>query len=106
MYMYLNTLIIPHKSCNMLSILNVLTLQKKLQNFVTNNVFMDKKVNTQQQQNIEHKYPCRSQEMNPRPIAPTESSKSNDCFQAIRLFTCFDGMGRNVHKQSQATHFQ
>jgi len=32
------------------SILNKLTLQKKLQNIVTNNVFLDKKVKTQQQQ--------------------------------------------------------
>jgi len=36
----------------MLSIINELTLQKKLQNFVTDNVFaLDKKVKTQQQQN-------------------------------------------------------
>ena len=40
--LYLYTLIIGHKSCNMLSILHKLTLQKKLQNFVTNNVFLDK----------------------------------------------------------------
>jgi len=36
--LYLYTLIIGHKSCNMLSILNELTLQKELQTFVTNNV--------------------------------------------------------------------
>jgi len=35
----------------MISILNKLTLQKKLQNFVINNMFLDKKVKTQQQQN-------------------------------------------------------
>jgi len=34
----------------MLSILNKLLLQRDLQNCVTNNVFMDKKVKTQQQQ--------------------------------------------------------
>jgi len=34
-----------------LRILNKLTLQKKLLNFVTNNVFLDKKVKTEQQQN-------------------------------------------------------
>ena len=39
---YLYTLIIGHKSCNMLSILNKLTLQKVLQNFVTNSVLIDK----------------------------------------------------------------
>jgi len=49
--LYLYTLIISHKSCNMLSILNKLTLWKELQTFVTNNVFLDKKVKTQQQQN-------------------------------------------------------
>jgi len=41
--LYPYTLIISHKFCNMLSILNKLTLQKDLQNFVTNSVFMDKK---------------------------------------------------------------
>ena len=35
----------------MLSILQKLSLQKKLQNFVTRNVFLDKNVKTQQQQN-------------------------------------------------------
>ena len=49
--LYLYTLIIGHKYCNMLSILNKLTLQKEKQNVVTNNVFLDKKVKTQQQQN-------------------------------------------------------
>jgi len=47
--LYLYTLRIGHKLCNMLSILNKLTLQKELQTFVTNNVFFDKKVKTQQQ---------------------------------------------------------
>ena len=36
----LYTLIIGHKSCNMLSILNKLTMQKEMQNLVTNNVFL------------------------------------------------------------------
>jgi len=49
--LYLYTLIISHKFGNMLSILNKLTLQKELQTFVTNNVFLDKKGKTQQQQN-------------------------------------------------------
>ena len=40
---YLYTLIIGHKSCNMLSMLNKLTLKKELQTLVTNNVFLDKK---------------------------------------------------------------
>jgi len=50
--LYLYTLKIGLKSFNMLSILHKLTLQKKLQNFVTNNVcFLYRKVTTQQQQN-------------------------------------------------------
>ena len=49
--LYLYTLIIGHKSSNMLSILNKLILEKELQTFVINNVLLDKKVKTQQQQN-------------------------------------------------------
>jgi len=47
--LYLYTLRIGHKSGNVLSILNKLTLQKGLQTFVTNNVFFDEKVKKQQQ---------------------------------------------------------
>ena len=39
----LKDVIIGHKSCNMLSILNKLTLQNKLQNLSTNNVFWTRK---------------------------------------------------------------
>ena len=49
--LYLFTFIIGQKSCNMLSILNKLTFQKELQNFVTNNVLLGEKVKTQPQQN-------------------------------------------------------
>jgi len=41
--LYLFTLIIGHKSCNTLSILNKLTLYKELQYFAINTVFLDKK---------------------------------------------------------------
>jgi len=47
--LYLYNLIIGHKSCNMLSVLNKLTLQKELQKCVTNNVFWTNS-KTQQQQ--------------------------------------------------------
>jgi len=47
--LYLYTLIISHKSSNMLRILHKLTLYKELQTFVTNNVFLTKTVKTQQQ---------------------------------------------------------
>jgi len=42
--LYLYTRITSQKSDKILSILNKLTLQKDLQNLVTNNVFMDKKL--------------------------------------------------------------
>jgi len=41
--LYIYTLIIGHKSCNILSILNKLKLLKELQIFVKNNVFLTKK---------------------------------------------------------------
>ena len=69
--LYLYTLIISHTSCNMLSILNTFTLQKNFFLF-TNTVmrFWTKKVKTQQQQqNIKHRNPCRSRELNPEPFA-------------------------------------
>jgi len=43
--LYLYTLMIGHKSCNLLKILNKLTLQKELQTIVTNNVFLGKQQN-------------------------------------------------------------
>jgi len=49
--LYLYTLIIGHKYCNMLSILNKLPLQKELQKFVTNNVFWQKVKNTSTKKN-------------------------------------------------------
>jgi len=48
--LYLYTLIAGYKSCKLLSILNELTLQRKLQTFVTYNVFLYKQVKTQQHQ--------------------------------------------------------
>ena len=70
--LYLYTLIIGHKSCNMLSILNKLTLQKKLQTFVINNVFLNKKGKntTITKQKFKHKNPCRSRGLNSGPLAP------------------------------------
>jgi len=68
--LYLYTLIISHKSCKLLNILNKLTLQKDLQNSVINYVFMDKKGKTQKQnKKIKPKNPCRSRELNPEPLA-------------------------------------
>jgi len=68
--LYLYTLTIGHKSGNMFSILNKITLQKQSQTFVTNNVFLDKNIKPQHQQNkkIKYKNPCRSRGLNPRAI--------------------------------------
>jgi len=40
--LYLYILKFSHKSCNILSVLNKLALQKELQIFVTHSVFLDK----------------------------------------------------------------
>ena len=70
--LYLYTLIIGHKSCNMLStcLLNKLTLQKELQYFVTNNVFLDKSKITSTKKKIKHKNPCWIWEWNLGPLVP------------------------------------
>jgi len=103
--LYLYSLIICHKSCNMLSILNKLALQQNLQKFVTNNVFLDKKVKTQQQnKKINHKNPCRSRELNQdtqsRCVTSAAPSQRRVMI-VVKLFNCFDAMGRNVYKQSR-----
>ena len=64
--LYLYTLIIGHTSCNILSILNKLKLWKELQTFVTNNVFLDKKVKTTAtKQKIKHKKTLPEQGIEP-----------------------------------------
>jgi len=67
----LYTFIIGHNPCNMLSILNKLTLKKELQNVVTKMCF-GHKVKTQQQQNKNSsiKNACRSRTLNPGHHAP------------------------------------
>ena len=52
--LYLYTLIISLTFCNMLSMLYKLTLQTKLQHFVINNVFLDKKSKNTTKQKIKH----------------------------------------------------
>ena len=68
--LYLYTLLIGHKSCNILSILNKWKLSKELQTFVTNNVFLTKSKNTTTtKQKIKHKNPSHSQKLNAGPLA-------------------------------------
>jgi len=62
--------------CSILStcVLNEITLQKKLQHFLTNNVILDKKVKTQQQQQSKHTNPCQNRESSPEPLAPQSNA--------------------------------
>ena len=104
--LYLYTLIICHKSDNMLSILNTLTLQKKLQHFVTNIVLLDKKVKTQQQQNKNQiKNTCRSRKWNAQSGCVTYAPPSQLRVKiVVKLFNCFDAIGRNVNTAEFAGH--
>jgi len=78
----------------MLSIFNKLTLHKELQYFMTDNVFLDKKVKTQQRQNKKKSNIKTlawagnwtkdiSHQKRMRYLCSTESTESNDCSQAI-----------------------
>ena len=92
------TLIIGHTPCTVLSILHILTLQKKLQNF-----------KAQQHQNkkstIKKTLPVPG-------IEPGSSHTQSGCVTSallsqmrvaivVRLFNCFDAMSRNLNKQSR-----
>jgi len=58
-----------NQSQTLLSILHKLTLQNELPNFVTNNVFLDKKVKIQQQPDPK-KSNIKTLELKPEPLAP------------------------------------
>jgi len=76
--LYLYTLIIGHKSCNML---NELPLQKELPNFGTNNVFVwtKSKITSTTKQKIKHKlHPKRM-----RDYCATESTETIYCSQTF-----------------------
>jgi len=98
--LYFYTHVIGQKSCNMLSILNKITLHKELPNCLTNNIFGQKKPKTQQQNkksNIKR---------SPEPeIEPGTFSTHSGCIttappsqlrgaNAVNLFNCFDAMGK------------
>jgi len=104
----LYALIIGHKSCNMLSILNKLKLQTKLQNLVTNNVFWTKSKNTTTiKQKIKHKNPLpepgieHGTSCTPSGCVTTTPPSQLNVSIVDKLFNCFDAMGRNVNKQSR-----
>jgi len=68
--LYFNTPLIGHTFCNVLSILNKLPLQKKLQTCVIKLCFRTKKPHQQQNKKQQHKNPWRSRELNPLTLAP------------------------------------
>ena len=91
--LYLYTVIIGHKSCNILSILNKLTLLKVLHNYVTHNT---KKSNIKTEPEIEPGTSCTQSGC--VTIAPPSQLKVSI---EVKPFNCFDAIGRNVNKQSQ-----
>ena len=106
--LHLNTLIIGHKSCNMLSILNKWTLLKEMQKFVTKIVLLEKsKHTTTTKQNNQTYKPL------PEPgIEPVTSCTKSGCVTTappsqlrvsivVKPFNYFDAMGLNVNKQIQ-----
>jgi len=66
--LYLDTIITSHKFGILLSKPNELTVQKELQNVMTNNVFLTKKSENKTKQKSKHKLPCQSRELNPGPL--------------------------------------
>ena len=106
--LYLYTHLISHKSCQLLSILNKLTLQKDLQNIVANKVFMDKlwKHNNNETKISNLKTLAGAGNwtrdlLHPKRMryhCPTESTER---ISFKKLFNCFDAIGRNVNKQSR-----
>jgi len=105
--LFLDTIIIGHKLCYMLSILNELTLQKEIHNFVTDNVFRTKKAKPQQQQ--------QNIKLNIKIIARTGFEPGTSCIQGECVtfgppsqMELQIAMRRNVNKQPnlRASHFQ
>jgi len=107
--LYLYTLIISHKSSNMLRILNKLTLYQELQAFVTNNLYLDKKVKSQQQQNKKSniKNSCWS-----RGFEPGTSCTQSGCVTTappsqlgvsivVKLLNCFNNFSTVIGWLSQ-----
>jgi len=97
--LYIYTLEFGHKSCNMLSILNKLALQKELHNCVTNNVFLDKN-------HINNK--TKNQTLKPLPETGIETGTC--CTQSECVTTAPPSQlivsnavakGRNINKQNE-----
>jgi len=106
--LYLYTLIIGHKSCNMFIILNKLTLQNELQNFVTNNLFFWQKIKTQHNKTKSQTWKALPEQgIEPGPSCTPSGCVTNALPSQLKvsivvtLFNRFDAMGRNVNKQSR-----
>ena len=109
-FLYTLLHVIGHKSCNMLSILNKLTLQKELPNVVTNNALLGKqsKNTTVNKTKLKHENRCRSGELNLGPHPPTSDALSTTAppsqlrvTNVVKLLNCFVAMGQNVNKQNR-----
>jgi len=104
--LHLYTLISGHQSCSMLTRLNKLTLQKKLQNVVTNNVFWTKKSKNTTTTKSKHKNPCRSRDLKLGRLAPKPGALplyhwSLRVRIVVKHFNCFDAMDRNVKNKAK-----
>jgi len=90
----------------MFSILNHLTLQKELQNIVTNYVFSTKsKHTTTTKHQIKYKYlskPIIETGTSPTPVGCVTSGPPSQLKVSIVVnpFNCFNAMDRNVNKQA------
>jgi len=71
----------------------------ELQTFVTNNVFWTKIVKTQQQQNKKSNIKTRAGAGDWTRDLLHQSQVT--LYIVVKLFNCFNAMGRNVNKQSQ-----
>jgi len=105
--LYFYILIIGRKYCNMLNILNKLTLQKELQNCVINKCVFRQKVKAQQQNKTQ------TQKLLQEPgIEPGTFCTQSGCVTTalpsqlrisilVKLFNCFVAIDQNVNKQSR-----
>jgi len=84
------------------SIINKLSIQKDLQQFVTNNVFLEKSKNTTTtKQQIKQKNNCRGRYWIRDLLHPKRMHYQLRVLIVVKLLNCFDAMGRNVIKQSR-----
>jgi len=110
--LYLYTLIICHKSCNMLSILNKLTLQKEVQlcKILWQTICFWQKVKTTT--TTKQKKSNRKNSLLVPGIELGNSCTQSGCVTnvptsqlriliVVKLLNCFDVMGRNVNQQTQ-----